>query len=377
MELSEASGDDKKFNDTIQSPEMSTLERSVTSKLEELLGMMIEIKTKMVAHDEELQAQNIKIEALTKDEKVRKNSALIDDRMNLDQEVVTRPEDLPRHKTGDLKAFSGDRSEWIAWRTEAQTKLNTDGRAIGNDREKFGYLYMHLQIGAQKRIQQWYNMCLKTNTNCNPMAFLERAEATFGDPNEKKNARTLLSATKQGNNESFSDFITKFEELLAQAGGEEWPQDVQVDTLEDSLNKEMQSRLVSYQLIDPTYNTFRSACLSIDAKLQAMRMRSKSSGQLALPGSTGRSGQGNGQERAGGRERERAPWATAEERERRRIAGLCLRCGGADHMQKKCRFRSAVYPRSKDARINEAQIQTIAGSPQKMIEATPSYSENV
>lgn len=343
--------------------------------------MMTEIKTKMGAHEEELRAQNIKIQALTEDENMRKNSVLADGQMHLDrepsQEAAIRPEDIPRHKTGDLKAFSGDRSEWIAWRTEALTKLNTDGRAIGNDQEKFGYLYMHLQIGAQKRIQQWYNMCLKTNTNCNPMAFLERAESTFGDPNERKNARTLLSALKQKNDESFSDFITKFEELLAQAGGEEWPQDVQIDALEDSLNKEMQSCLVSYQLIDPTYYTFRSACLSIDAKLQAMRMRSGNSGQLTVPRSTGRSGQGNWQQRTSGRDRERAPWASPEERERRRQAGLCLRCGGTDHMQKSCSFRSAVDPRSKDARINEAQIQTTAGSQQRMRESTSSDSGKV
>ncbi|RKF84240.1 hypothetical protein GcM1_134006, partial [Golovinomyces cichoracearum] len=190
--------------------------------------------------------------------------------------------EMPRHKT--------ERSEWIAWRTEAQTKLNTDGRAIGNDQEQFGYLYMHLQTGAQKRIQQWYNMCLKTNTNCNPMAFLERAEGTFGDPNEKKNARTLLSATKQRSDESFSDFITKFEELLAQAGDEEWSQDVQPAPLNN----------------------------------------------------TSRSGQGNWQETADGKAKERAPWASPEERDRRRESRLCLRCGGADHLQKACKYRSAI-----------------------------------
>lgn len=343
--------------------------------------MMNEMKAKIGAQEEELRAQNRRIETLIEGKKENENSVLTEDQMHLDRDppllIPTRYEETPRHKTGDLKSFSGDRSEWIAWRTEAQTKLSTDGRAIGNDLEQFGYLYMHLQTRAQKRIQQWYNMCLKLGTNCNPSAFLERAESTFGDPNEKKNARTLLSATKQGSDESFSDFITKFEELLAQAGGEEWPQDVQVDTLEYSLNKDMQSRLVSYQLVDPSYNTFRSACLSIDAKLQAMRMRSRNSGQATLPGSTGGSSQGNRQEKASGRERERAPWASPDERERRRQAGLCLRCGGANHAQKSCRFRSAVDRRGKEARMNEAQVQTATvGSQQEMIEIATGFSEN-
>ncbi|RKF63824.1 hypothetical protein GcC1_136015 [Golovinomyces cichoracearum] len=159
---------------------MSTTDTSVPSKLEELLGIMTEMKTKMGAQEEELRAQKVKIGELTLSNAERKNSISSEDRMHLDrdspQEKTMQVTEMPRHKTGDLKDFSGERSEWISWRTEAQTKLNTDGRAIGNDQEQFGYLYMHLQTGAQKRIQQWYNMCLKTNTNCNPMTFLERAE---------------------------------------------------------------------------------------------------------------------------------------------------------------------------------------------------------
>ncbi|RKF72930.1 hypothetical protein GcC1_092018 [Golovinomyces cichoracearum] len=163
---------------------MSTTDTSVLSKLEELLGMMTEMKTKMGAQEEELGAQKVKIEELTLSNAERKSSISSEDRMHLDR-------DSPQEKE-----CNGERFEWIAWRTEARTKLNTNGRAISNDQEQIGYLYMHLQTGAQKRIQQWYNMCLKTNTNCNPMEFLERAKGTFGNPNEKKNARTLLSATK-------------------------------------------------------------------------------------------------------------------------------------------------------------------------------------
>lgn len=110
--------------------------------------------------------------------------------------------------------------------------------------------------------------------------------------NERKKARTLLSETRQRNHERLLDFITRCEELMAQVGGEGWQQDIHVDTLKYSLNKEMQSRLVVYQLMNPTYNTFRSAYLSIDAKLQAIKMGTSCSYQRELPGSTNRSDQG-------------------------------------------------------------------------------------
>lgn len=273
------------------------------------------------------------------------------------------------HRTGELSKFNGERAGWISWRTEAQTKLRIDGRAIGTEEEQFGYLYMHLTTTAQKRIQQWYNMRLKLGTGCTPIAFLERAEGTFGDPNERKNAHTLLMVIKQKDNESFSEFITGFEELLAQAGGDDWPMEVQVNTLERAVNKEMQSRLVSYPLSDESYFTFRAACLTIDAKLQAMRTWNNSSSSGAVSGKSG-SGSANSKmnvpvsKNSGAsvgnynNTGERARWVSTEERERRRQAGVCLRCGRNNHILKECRFRRAVEPqiRSNDLKINEVDV---------------------
>ncbi|RKF78949.1 hypothetical protein GcM3_059033 [Golovinomyces cichoracearum] len=108
-----------------------------------------------------------------------------------------------------------------------------------------------------------------------------------------------------------------------------------------------------------------------------MRMRSRNSGQPAPLNNISRSGQGNWQETAGGREKERAPWASPEERDRRRESRLCLRCGGADHLQKACRYRSAIVKQSRDPRVNAAHVQNgIAGSEQNMMEDTARFSEN-
>ncbi|RKF74074.1 hypothetical protein GcC1_086020b [Golovinomyces cichoracearum] len=108
-------------------------------------------------------------------------------------------------------------------------------------------------------------------------------------------------------------------------------------------------------------------------------MRSRNSGQPAPLNNISRSGQGNWQETAGGRgrEKERAPWASPEERDRRRESRLCLRCGGADHLQKACRYRCAIVKQSRDPRVNAAHVQNgIAGSEQNMMEDTARFSEN-
>ncbi|RKF82174.1 hypothetical protein GcM1_174019 [Golovinomyces cichoracearum] len=85
--------------------------------------MTKKMKTKMGAQEEELRAQKVKIEELTVNNAERKNLISSEDRMHLDreppQEKTMQDTEVPRHKTVDIKDFSGERSEWIAWRTEA------------------------------------------------------------------------------------------------------------------------------------------------------------------------------------------------------------------------------------------------------------------
>ena len=321
----------------------------LTRKLDMIMSLMGDMKQKMDKQEKKLEEQANIIESLTHDS--RENGEIAgkaySDKMDIEKSIMKRPQ----HRTGELREYNGERSEWIAWRTGAQTKLRIDGEAIGNAEEQFGYLYMHLSTTAQKRMQQWYNLRLKMGTDCTPFAFFERAEGTFGDPNERKNALTLLETTKQRSDESFSDFITRFEEILAQAGGEDWNVDLQVNALEKSLNREIQTLLVSYPLADPSYNTFRAACLTIDAKLQAIRAWDRGSTNKPnqrVGNNNARSSKDNGDPRNTNRSSERASWASADERERRRRLGLCLRCGNSNHRQKNCNFRSAINPNLGD-----------------------------
>lgn len=99
---------------------------------------------------------------------------------------------IPRERIGELKSFSGKRVDWSSWKTEAQTKLRIDGKSIGGEQYQFGYLYMRSSTSTKKRIQTWFNKCIKTNANCTTAAFLRRAEEVFGDPNDRKSAQTLL-----------------------------------------------------------------------------------------------------------------------------------------------------------------------------------------
>ncbi|RKF71509.1 hypothetical protein GcC1_098016 [Golovinomyces cichoracearum] len=335
-----------------------------------------QFKTRMETYEQEIRDQRARIETWGP-KRVEEEHSNPDVRMDeeLRHNQVIENEGTARSIAGELQLYYEERSEWISWQTEALTKLRIDGHLLGGPEQKFGYLYMHLQRNAQKRMQQWYSMCLRTRTNCNPEAFLARAESTFGDPNERRNARTLLNAMKQGPNESFSDYITKFEELLAQAGGEGWPQEVQVNALEESLNREMQSRLVNDISADPNYQSFRATCLTIDAKLQAMRMRSKIYGNRAEMGGEKRDIGSSG----GGNNRRRAPWASTEERERRRREGLCLRCGGGDHLQGRCRFMSAGNTQEGSFQTNNVQPSRELGNQGQnlIIEQSLSESENV
>lgn len=152
---------------------------AMLKKMDLMMSLLENMGKKMAEQEKRIESQDERIVMLkghhTNKGRNRDNNDYEDeenkDDMDIDS-VAPGNGKGPRHRTGDIKQFNGERSEWISWRTEAQTKLRIDGNAIGNEEEKFGYLYMHMSVAAQKRIQQWYNLRLKMGTDCTPAAFL-------------------------------------------------------------------------------------------------------------------------------------------------------------------------------------------------------------
>ena len=89
-------------------------------KVDKMMEMLMGISAKLEAQDVELREQRSIIAGLrsSNPEPVQEERADVVMQTGEDDEDETR---TFRHRTGELKAFSGERSEWVAWQTEALT----------------------------------------------------------------------------------------------------------------------------------------------------------------------------------------------------------------------------------------------------------------
>ncbi|KAM4065603.1 reverse transcriptase (RNA-dependent DNA polymerase) [Hirsutella rhossiliensis] len=78
-----------------------------------------------------------------------------------------------------------------------------------------------------------------------PDLFLDYLNRRYGDPNAKARALDRLRSLKQKPDESFASFFPKFEKELADSGGGEWADVVQINYLEGAINNRLKSSLVS------------------------------------------------------------------------------------------------------------------------------------
>ena len=123
----------------------------------------------------------------------------------------------PRAVLDHLSKFGGNRAEYETWRLAAESKLMTDGEALGDLWTQFQYLYSRLEGQAQKLASPYFEAALVTRT-ATPQQFFAYLNTTYLDPNREARALEALRALAQGQNESFATFLPRFERLLAQAG---------------------------------------------------------------------------------------------------------------------------------------------------------------
>lgn len=258
----------------------------------------------------------------------------------------------PRHRLGQLGKFSGKTSEWESWKLGAELKIETDGAAIGNDRDQFNYLYTTFESDAQTRVANWVHAVRAYRPDeVTAHGFFMHSQSVFGDPNAQRNALVKLNSLRQRQNELFSEFLPRFEEILAKANGDIWPDNVKINHLTCSLNDEMSQALVYQTNLSPEYLRFKDNLLTIDAQIQALKARNKVR--------SGGEGKGTGAPRAKGTGATTttsgdamdweptvnvAKWVSQDEIKRRKENNLCLRCGKDGHMIAACRMKPAKRP---------------------------------
>ncbi|KAM4065357.1 reverse transcriptase (RNA-dependent DNA polymerase) [Hirsutella rhossiliensis] len=108
-----------------------------------------------------------------------------------------------------------------------------------------------LQTAVSTRLRQMNQSLLS-----NRYLFLDYLNRRYGDPNAKARALDRLRSLKQKPDESFASFFPKFEKELADSGGGEWADVVQINYLEGAINNRLKSSLVSAVSLPKDFNSY-------------------------------------------------------------------------------------------------------------------------
>ena len=241
-----------------------------------------------------------------------------------------------------------------------------DGASLGTTAEQAYYVYSRLSGKAADRILPWITTISTTSpeelTVTDIMNQLERA---FLDPNIRTKAVSKLSILRQKNRD-IGEFLAEFEQVLIQAGGISWSDDVRMSYLYNALNAQMLQGLIGTPPAK-SYIEFCTQLRTLEEQInRAQRAVKYSNHRTKLEPS------GIGHQRApetpmdweptkvgavrqdGFKGRKRAVRVSVQEVERRRTNRLCIRCGEGGHFIKDCtmlppaRVRVAVTQEGAD-----------------------------
>jgi hypothetical protein len=253
-----------------------------------------------------------------------------------------------------------------------QNKLRTDGAAIGSTKDQFAYIFSRLD-DTPKVLATTFAQNGGPEGAFNPDAFLTYLSSCYGDPNVRQTALRRLEDLRQGEKESFATFLPKFEKELAESGGAAWPDDVQINYLQRSLNQGLKGLLRTQRNMPTDYLGHIRALQELGANLDRERYQVKRSTRVSgarspspdrilakqqkerrpsippqdamdwEPTKINRAIQKQNRELVG----RRAKRASEDEVQRRRREGLCTRCGRKGCWSSKCPLLPPRHPSSQ------------------------------
>ena len=170
----------------------------------------------------------------------------------------------------DPPRFDGTRKKFRTWKQEIESKLETDGPAIGSKRDQFSYIFARLAEGPQAMSAAYFDHH-KRNGTTEPTEFLQYLSSCFADPNLTQKALDKLGSITQGDKEPFASFLPKFEKELADADGAGWTSAVKISYLKKAFNREMRMELKGQLNLPNDYYQYVRALYDLGANLDEFR----------------------------------------------------------------------------------------------------------
>lgn len=266
-------------------------------------------------------------------------------------------------KLPETKSYNHSKpSLFPSFRHALTAKFAIDGDCIGGDYERVWYGITRLEDAAAARMHPWVDQNQHT-ANFTVSEFMKTMETMFGDTNRQKRALDRLNELRQ-KSRSFGDMLAEFDQLVMEAGGHQWTNDVKKSFLKRAMNRELKDKLITLDGKDD-FDEYREQVKRVanemdDLKSQYGNWRrptfppNPSSRPAVDPNAMDWQPTPVANANAATNKR-RAKWVEKSEMERRRQNRLCFRCGSSEHSIKGCMFAPARQPSAptKPALINE------------------------
>jgi hypothetical protein len=250
----------------------------------------------------------------------------------------------PKPSLPDPEKFNGQSHKFDTWLPSIKAKLRVDNMAIGDPVAHFYYVFLNLESHVQAMVLPQLGQAEESNT-WDYNTILDQLARVYDNPNKVQEAEDKLLSLHQGT-DSVPVYISKFERVLHEARGQNWPDINKISVFRNGLNSTIRNRL-NQQLNLPTkYTNF----VRIVQQLAGRSVSSSSTVQPQPPN--------NYQQRGlepmdistvainamdiPSPQSTPPPYAQSISpaiREQYRLEGRCVRCGSYDHWVGSCSLR--------------------------------------
>jgi hypothetical protein len=244
------------------------------------------------------------------------------------QQSSTVPQ-RPRARLPDPTPFSGeDPALYPQFEAKLTAKIEVDKDAIGNNYQLMWYAFSRLEGKAAARVLPWIQAKQETDPNSLTWdTFKSFLRTTFSDPERRTKAISRLNTIKQ-RGKGLTEFLGEFDQLLLEAGGLTWDDEVKKGYLNSSLNVEILKGLVGTQEA-ASYEDYCRQLQKIDEQIKKVKRADWKNT--------------NRENRKETSEAEIMEWEPTQAAfgstrgyENHRKLGLCFRCGGKGHKAMNC-----------------------------------------
>jgi hypothetical protein len=161
----------------------------------------------------------------------------------------------PKPSLPDPEKFTGQSLKYETWDAAIKAKLRIDGQAIGDATAQFYYVYLNLDNKTQALVLPQLAIAEESGSY-DYNTILEQLSRVFNNPNKVQEAEDRLLVLKQDTSEPLAAYIAKFERILYEAKGQDWPDVTKISTFRKGLNTTLRNRLTQQLNLPRTYPEF-------------------------------------------------------------------------------------------------------------------------